>query len=162
MSSASAAARHPARPQPDYPRAQPGSARVQLSSAGWQPGTARTRPGEFPQPDHDRIERLFGALDDIGRYLPDLPGTAAGQLSQAWARISDLLLAHADAEELRAGGLPGQDPPGTQARWPTAGLDRIRAAVALAAGHRPGSAGWWRAVHAARLAARHTRLAHRG
>jgi hypothetical protein len=147
MSSPSAAARRPA-------RTQPGPART-------QPGPAPTSPSEL-RSEHDRIERLFGALDDIGRYLPG-PDTA-GQVGQAWARISDLLLAHADAEEqLGALGPPGQNAAGLRAAGLAASLNRMRGAVALAAGHRAGSADWWRAVHAARLAAgRHIRLARRG
>lgn len=129
------------------------------------PGRRRTRRSErtaqnadvseLVLADHGRIDRLFAALDDISRYNSE--HFAVQPVGQAWTRISDLVLAHADAEEKilpalirRLGRQREEDVAGT-ARI-VASLAKLRAAVARAGLHEVGSPGWWLNVQATRLA----------
>ncbi len=100
------------------------------------------------QAGRDRAVGLFAWLDDIGRY-----GGGPSMLRPAWARLAELLECMARTEQAST----------VQARrareaarvavrtWP----DDVRAAVLAAQLHDPGSAAWWKGVHAARSACGH-------
>jgi hypothetical protein len=114
---------------------------------------------ELIMADHGRIERLFGALDDISRYARG--PSAARSIGQAWTRIGDLLVAHAEAEEEVSvlvmlerpqDGPADDEKERSGARQLMASLARVRTAAAVAGLHQPGLQDWWRAVHNARLA----------
>jgi hypothetical protein len=99
--------------------------------------------------DHRRIRRLRETLHDAARFAgasgPDwVPG-------HVWQRLTDLLMAHFEAEE-KICYLPAlqiaPDAAGPQ-REALADHDDIREAIRAASLERPGSAPWWRAVTAA-------------
>lgn len=94
------------------------------------------------QAEHNRLLRLFTALDDVARYAD-----AGGKwmLARTWTRLADLLETHAGAGE-----------PGLAARTsigPTASdYGHIRELVRQTRLHEVGCAAWWHAVTAAREA----------
>jgi len=99
--------------------------------------------------DHRRIRRLgetlYGAARSAGGSGPEwVPG-------HVWQRLTDLLVAHFEAEE-RICYLPtlltAPDTAGPQ-REAMADHDDIREAIREASLRRPGSAPWWHAVAAA-------------
>jgi hypothetical protein len=102
--------------------------------------------------EHRRICRLFAALDHAASHPPRLHPYPAGPV---WARLAELLLLHADAEEeicflpMFALAEHGSE----QMHEAIADLDDIREAVAEAALHCPGSPAWQAAVLSAGCAA---------
>jgi hypothetical protein len=113
---------------------------------------------ELIRADHERIRRLFAALDDAARYeAADWAGGRgpAWMLPSMWARIASLIGLHADAEQeicfLPMFG-PGRDRV-CDLEAAVADLNDLRDAVAEAALQHPGSPAWWRAVNAARRSA---------
>jgi hypothetical protein len=107
--------------------------------------------------DHQRICRLFAALDDAARYGgPDL--ARARMLHRMWERIASLLELHTDAAEHARRGDVVRYRTGRPSltREAMAELSGIRAAVAEARRHSAGSPEWWRAVTVAcQASARH-------
>jgi hypothetical protein len=102
---------------------------------------------------HHEQRRMFALLDEIDPNDP-------AKLSAIWRRLAVFLEVHAAAEEryfypelLRRGaGSPGGDDPVEETVDAIKDHNEIRAAIADAARHEPGSDGWWRAVRAAREA----------
>lgn len=113
---------------------------------------------ELIRADHERIRRLFAALDDAARYAAADRAGGRGpdwMLPSMWARIASLLGLHADAEQeicfLAMFG-PGRNRM-CDLEDAVADLNDLRNAVAEASLQRPGSPAWWRAVNAARRSA---------
>lgn len=118
--------------------------------------------------DHERLRRLFAALDDVARDAVASQGRRCGPdwaLAAAWGRIATLLGTHADAEQEmcflpmfggcagRAGGLEDA----------IADLDDIREALAETRLVPVGCRAWWYAVSAARrTACRHIWIIEHG
>jgi hypothetical protein len=102
--------------------------------------------------EHRRIDRLFADLDHAASHPPRLHLDPAGPV---WARLAELVLLHADAEEeicfppMFALAEHGSE----QLTEALAGLDEIRATVAEGIRFRPGSPRWQAAVRAAGRAA---------
>lgn len=96
--------------------------------------------------EHDRIGRLFGALEDVTRYASHQAGRRGPRmLEEAWARLSGLITAHTAAEQqvfypalpaARGGGDDGA----------LAEHLGILSAVREVGLHEPGSPAWRRAV----------------
>lgn len=105
--------------------------------------------------DHERIHRLFAALDDAARYAAADSGVGRSphwMLAATWARVASLLALHAEAEReicFVAMFGPGLDRL-RDMQDAVADLNDLRDAVAEAGLQRPGSPAWWRAVDAAR------------
>jgi hypothetical protein len=104
--------------------------------------------------EHERIRRLFAALDDAARYVADDGGRRVPDwmLATIWAMITSLLGLHADAEQEIC--FPAMFGPGRDRMCDmedaVADLNDLRDAIAEACLQAPGSPAWWRAVSAAR------------
>lgn len=103
--------------------------------------------------DHDRQRRMFADLDDVD------PGDTES-LRSLWQRLATFLEVHAEAEEeifypelLKVGrGATDADSAEEETEDAISDHNAIRDAIADAAGHDVGSAGWWAAVADAREA----------
>jgi hypothetical protein len=101
--------------------------------------------------DHNRVRRLFSALDDVARYAAT---GGSWMLGRTWARLADLLESHGMAEETcrLAGARRTLDSEnGAQAAAPD--YSEVREAVRQAGLHEVGCKAWWHAVATAREAA---------
>ena len=103
--------------------------------------------------DHHEQRRLFAIIDEVGREH-------AEALASVWARLSDFLEIHAEAEERHfyptllkvgtgAGGKPSAD---AETEHAIKDHNEIRAAVAAVAGHEVGSDAWFEAIATANKA----------
>ena len=131
-----------------------GSPQLAGSPGGRGPAVAASRPGMsgiagLIRDDHNRMLRLFSALDDVARYA----GTGGRwMLGRTWARLADLLESHATAEQTccLAGAAVNSE---HAARAAAPDYGEVRQAVRQAGLHETGSPAWWHAVAAARRAA---------
>lgn len=102
--------------------------------------------------EHERIRRLFSALEDVASYTSRQAGRRGPQLlEESWARLAALITAHAEAERqvlypALAAAVPGRAAP--------PGHGGLLECVEQVSAHPPGSPAWRRAVAAARAAAR--------
>jgi len=95
---------------------------------------------------------MFAMLDEI-----DPADTAT--LTALWTRLAAMLEVHAQAEELffypellKLGDRLGDDAEAEETQDAIGDHNDIRDGITAAAGHEPGSAGWWDGVNAAREA----------
>jgi hypothetical protein len=113
-----------------------------------------TDVGELIVADHERIGRLFGALDDAARYAAGGDGGRGGpdwMLAAIWVRIATLLGLHADAEqEICFMAMFSRRDRHSELEDAIGDLNDLRDAVAETRLHDVGSPAWWRAVNAAR------------
>jgi hypothetical protein len=102
--------------------------------------------------EHERIRRLFSALEDVARYTSSQAGRRGPLLlEESWTRLAALITAHAEAERrvlypaLAAAGAGRPALPGQRSL-----LD----CVEQVSRHAPGSPAWRRAVAVARAGTR--------
>ena len=102
--------------------------------------------------EHERIRRLFSALEDVARYASRQAGRRGPLLlEESWARLAAVIAAHAEAERrvlypaLAAAGAGQPAPPGHRG---------LLECVEQVGRHVPGSAAWRRAVAVARAGTR--------